>query len=305
MVYKKSELKNKKGEVILTWEKSIQEPDLSFLQNLNIKKIATPKLKKKQGDDSKLVMFPLADLHYGELVYKEEVNHRNNWDTKIFNKIFTKLFTELISISPDAKTALIVNLGDFLHSPDNDNVTKASHHSLDVDGRFCKIYKEAMSLWVWMIDSLLKKYNNVYIISVEGNHDVLFNTYLKTYLDGYYRNEPRVSVQEGDRIHCYYKFNDILLGFTHGHTIKYKRFPEIMIYDNMKYLSHINFRYAFSGHLHHSIREETTLAVNEVLGNFPVNDFWAESAGYRSKAKFLTSITYEKGKGEIQRNTIC
>ena len=250
-----------------------------------------------------LTMYPYTDLHIGMLALKEVSGY--DFDLKIAEQWVLASMEHLIQVAPNSETCLIAEMGDFLHAENDDNRTK-SGHSLDVDTRHSKIIEVAFNLMISLIEKALTKHKYVKFLSISGNHSENSSHYLKAVVKAYFRNEPRVEIIEDSRLHQYYRFGKVLLGYTHGHTNRSStKLVECMLEDNLPIISDTKYRYWHIGHLHSNskfLAKEDAFCSIEIHKNLPPRDAWAAGAGFRGNIGQVKSITYHKDYGEIGRN---
>ena len=250
-----------------------------------------------------MTMYPYTDLHVGLLALKEVSGY--DFDLKIAEQWVLASMEHLVQVSPNSETCLIAEMGDFLHAENDDNRTK-SGHSLDVDTRHSKIIEVAFNLMISLIEKALTKHKYVKFLSISGNHSENSSHYLKAVVKAYFRNEPRVQVIEDSRLHQYYQFGKVLLGYHHGHATRDStKLVECMLEDNLPIISDTKYRYWHIGHLHSNnkfLAKEDAFCSIEIHKNLPPRDAWAAGAGFRGNIGQVKSITYHKDFGEIGRN---
>jgi len=300
---------DKKGNVTGQWvkEDKLKEDYLEIFNKTTadlVKKIKPVKNIQVDStiysENTLLTNYLLVDMHLGLLAHKDETT--KNVDSKIVYKNTLTAMELLINNSPSSETAIISDLGDTLHSSDDANRSK-SGHILDVDGRHYKLFSMAVQLKIKMIEMALKKHKKVKYIAVAGNHSELVTIYIKAVLQAKFANEPRFEIEMSNAIHQYHKFGKTLLGYTHQHTTKASRLPEIMMIDNIDIVSETKYRYFHCGHFHHTKVIDNPLCFVENHRNLTDNDYYSQSAGFRTN-KEMKSITYHKDYGEWCRNTV-
>ena len=250
-----------------------------------------------------MTMYPYTDLHLGMLALEEVSGY--DFDLKIAEQWALASMEHLVQVSPNSETCLIAEMGDFLHAENDDNRTK-SGHSLDVDTRHSKIIEVAFNLMISLIEKALTKHKYVKFLSISGNHSENSSHYLKAVVKAYFRNEPRVQVIEDSKLHQYYQFGKVLLGYHHGHSTRGStKLVECMLEDNLPIISDTKYRYWHIGHLHSNnkfLAKEDAFCSIEIHKNLPPRDAWAAGAGFRGNIGQVKSITYHKDFGEIGRN---
>jgi hypothetical protein len=306
-LYKIDEDTGEKKEV-LQWIKAKTDKDSEYEMVIRVtqdlakqltgktKPVPTPKLTDKKL----LVVYVSTDLHLGQYSWHEETGTDVNIDTIYHNTIGAMQLLQ--ATTPQAKECIVLDLGDTLHAA-NDAARTKSGHELDTDSRHAKVFKTLVEMKITMIDLALEKHEKVKYVIVAGNHSDLVPTYLIAMLQAYYKNEPRFAVDASSSIHKYHRHGQTLLGFTHGHTSKMVRLPEVMVWDRKEDISSTTYRYWLTGHVHSDRVLDGGIARCEAFRNNTHNDAWAAAAGFRGN-KQTTAITYHKDFGEIARN-IC
>jgi len=247
-----------------------------------------------------LTVYVTTDMHLGQYAWREEAGSDVNVETVYENTVAAHML--LKDTTPSSKKAIILDLGDTLHSSNDANRTK-SGHELDVDTRHAKVFKKLVDLKIAMIDAALEKHERVRYVIVPGNHSDLVGHYLIAMLSAYYRNESRFEIDESAAMHKYYRHGNTLLGFHHGHSTKVQRLPEVMVWDKKEDISDTDFRYWLTGHVHKDTVVDNPICRIESFRNLTPNDAWAQGAGYRGH-KQATAITYSDKYGEVARNIV-
>ena len=251
-------------------------------------------------DEDLLVVYPMGDPHLGMLSWHEETGEDHN--VEIASKDLRKATKYLVERSPNAKTAIILNLGDFFHSDNMSNCTSRSGHSLDVDGRWDKILRVGIDLMVEITVSALEKHENVIVKNLMGNHDDHSSKVLGFALAAYFKDEPRVTIDTGASYFWYHKFGKNLIGSCHGNTAKPDKLPHIMAADKAEDWGATEYRYWYTGHIHSKNSMEFPGCTWESFRTLAAKDAWHSAMGYRS-GRDMNSITLHKEYGEVGRNT--
>jgi hypothetical protein len=251
-------------------------------------------------EEDLLVVYPMGDPHIG--MYAEEDISGDNSNLEIACSDLRKATQYLVERSPNAKTAIILNLGDFFHSDNSSNRTARAGNALDVDGMWSNILKTGIDLMCELVTSALGKHENVIVKNIIGNHDDHSSIFIGLALNKYFRNEPRVSVDLSACKYWYYQFGSVLIGSTHGDTAKPTKLPEIMAADKPKEWGSSHYRYWYTGHIHSRNVIEFSGCVWESFRTLSTGDSWHHGAGYRS-GREMCSILLHKDFGEVGRNT--
>lgn len=248
-------------------------------------------------------VYPIVDPHVGMLSWGPETGESN--DLKIGVDRVEGGLQRLISLSPPAETAAIVNTGDFFHADDQRNVTPKSGHQLDVDGRSQKVRWAGVRLLRSSIDYALQRHKRVIVKNLKGNHDPESAAWLNIALGMFYANEPRVEidVEDGNNDIWLHLFGVNYIGATHGHTMKPERMAMVMADDNPEYWGASKYRWMIFGHIHHETVKEVGSVRCESFRQPVPKDAHAHSHGYRA-GNSMSAVTLHRTDGEIGRHKI-
>lgn len=244
--------------------------------------------------------YPIVDPHIGALSYGKETGESN--DLAIGVGRVQGTLQRLIGWSPPAETAVIINTGDFYHADDQRNVTPASGHQLDVDGRDQKVKWAGVNMLRTTIDFALQRHKKVIVKNLKGNHDGNSAMWLNIALGLFYSNEPRVEIDpgEGNNDHFFHLFGVNYTGATHGHTMKPDRMYVMMAEDNPEYWNASLYRWCIFGHIHHETKKQIGSLICESFSQPVPRDSFAHSHGYRSGSA-MQSITLHRYDGQSGR----
>jgi len=251
--------------------------------------------------DDRLNLFPLTDYHLGMLAWGEESG--DDWDMNIAENLAVKWLEAAIQAAPNAGTAILANMGDFLHWDGLSAVTPTSHHVLDADSRYTKLVRVAIRLIRRLIDMLLATHNQVHVIMAEGNHDEASSVWLREALCMVYENEPRITWDKRADPYYVYEFGKTALYFHHGHKKRIAQVDQVFASKFRDVYGRTQYGYAHVGHLHHLKALETNLMVVEQHRTLAAKDAYASRGGWLSE-RSAAVITYHREHGEITRNTL-
>ncbi len=251
-----------------------------------------------ETDDDLATLYPLADLHLGLLSWEKETGH--NYDLKIADALITQTAARLIQGAPNSEQAVILGLGDLLHSDGYDPMTRRSKNVLDVDGRYPRVLYTAVLLLIAVIDMALQKHQSVLVRILPGNHDDETAIAVTLAIKMRYQNEPRVTVDDDPGRFWFWEWGKVLLGATHGDKAKMADLGMVMAARQPEAWGRTKFRHGFTGHVHHErVRELGGVRV-ESLQSPAAEDAWHAGMGYCS-GRSMIAITYHKDRGEILR----
>lgn len=248
-----------------------------------------------------LSVYTIGDAHIGMLAWDKETGADN--DLKIVQEDLISAMSLLVSKSDNTKEALIVDVGDWFHADDASNRTSHSNNELDVDGRYAKVLEIGMMLAIKLIELALEKHEKVTWRSAIGNHNEHSAIMMTVFIKAWFRNEPRVTVADTPNMFYYHVWGKNLIGITHGHTIKAEKLGEVMSVDCKDEWSDSEYRYWYTGHVHHQSVKEFSNCVVETFRTLAGKDAWHSASGYRS-GQDMRCITLHDEFGEIDRATV-
>jgi hypothetical protein len=254
----------------------------------------------KQTMEDLLCVYPQGDPHVGLLSWAEEVGE--NFDLKVAEDLMCSAVDRLVDSAPPAETALLLNLGDMYHADSQSNTTVKSSNQLDVDGRWAKIQQVGLRAMLHCIRRLLEKHARVEVKINRGNHDGHSAYALSLMLSCYFHAEPRVHVDLSPAVAWYYQFGQVLIGSTHGDTLKSKDMMSIMADDCPKAWGETKHRQWYVGHVHHQQVQEYRGGTVEYFRTLAARDAWHAGQGYKA-GRDMRLIVLHKDHGEIERHT--
>ncbi|MBB4192823.1 helix-turn-helix domain-containing protein [Rhizobium aethiopicum] len=261
---------------------------------------AEPRALNTVPTDDLLTLTPLADFHVGLFAWHRETGA--NWDLSIAERVIGGALDELIARTPPSGHAIVLGGGDLLHSDSNENKTAKSGNVLQVDGRYQKVLMTACRLVVRAIDANLARHGHVTVRILPGNHDEHASVAVAYFLLAWYRNEPRVTVDVDPSLFFWFRFGRVLLGATHGHTVKLKDMASIMAHRRAEDWGATVHRFIHGFHIHHSSKYATegNGVISESHQTPTPQDAWHWGAGFLS-GRSMQSISYHREFGEVSR----
>lgn len=245
-------------------------------------------------------VYIVADHHLLMLAWAPEVGQ--NYDLKIAEEIFYNTAEDLVASAPNTDTAILLNLGDWLHVNDNSARTERSGNKLDVEGRFFKGFRLGVDLMVWYVERLLKKHRHVKVRMLPGNHDEHASLTTQVALAMAFRHNDRVTVELSPETFWAYGWGKTMLVAHHGHEVKPQDMPGVMAAYWPELWGRTSHRYALLGHIHHRSvgGDERNGAAWETFQTLAGKDAYHYARGY-SSGRSMVAITYDDRGGESGR----
>lgn len=297
------------GDIIAQWVKTREDRNYEevkeALEDVFDAYKGYSKLPKppKAVDDELLTVYLLSDHHLGMYAWKPEAGA--DYDVDIGEQVLRETMTTLVSQAPAAKTAIILNLGDFFHSDSNENRTRRSGNVLDVDTRYARVLEVGVNLLIHTVELALQKHETVIVRNNQGNHDPYASLALTVAIAAFFANNPRVQVNTSPSPFFWHKFGRVFLGSTHGDMIKAHDMPGVMAAMQAEVWGTTEHRYIYLGHVHHASKGggERYGATWETFRTLAPKDAWHKQSGY-SSGRSMVAITHHKDRGEYMRHTV-
>lgn len=260
--------------------------------------VAKPVKAPARSDAELLTVYPMGDPHVGMYAWKDEAGE--DFDCDIARQDLLSATSRLVQVAPGSERALIVNLGDFFHSDNNQNRTSRSGHALDVDTRWPRVLKVGCQIMIDLVGLALRKHQRVEVINAIGNHDDHSSVMLSAFMEAFFHKEPRVLIHAaGPKFH-YVTHGRVLIGVTHGDTVKPAQLGGVMAADQGEAWGLAEHRHWLTGHIHHSSKLELPGCTVESFRTLASRDAWATAAGYRA-GRDMVAIAYHREFGEVER----
>ena len=224
----------------------------------------------RKSEEINLLEVSLFDLHIGKLGWAGEVGE--NYDTKIATARFNDAIDNLIKRAQgfDISRILFPIGNDFFNS-DNLHNTTTNGTPQDEDLRWQKTFKMGCQLIVDGINKLKVLGVPIDVIVIPGNHDFERSYYMGTVIEAWFKDDDYVFVNNGASPRKYYKFGEVLLGFTHGNNEKEGSLPMLMANEEKESWGKTTFKEWHLGHFHRKRSTKYTvfdkgIVLNEDLG---------------------------------------
>lgn len=294
------------GRVIQQWQKTRLEPSAFDVAEVlksafaDYEPHAEPTPAPAIHSSDLLTLIPCNDWHVNLLTWERETGI--NWDLRIAERVIGQGIEDAVSRTAPAGTAIVLGGGDLLHADNNESRTARSNNVLDTDGRHQKGLEVAGRLMVRTIDAALRNNERVIVRILQGNHDEHTSVAIGYFLLAWYRHEPRVTVDVDASLFFWHRFGSVLLGATHGHTVKLKDMASIMAHRRAEDWGATKFRYVHGFHIHHASKFQTEgngVIMESHQAPIP-QDAWHFGAGFLS-GRSVQTISYHRDFGEVSR----
>ncbi len=247
-----------------------------------------------------LTLLPVNDWHVGMYAWSKEA--AESWDLSIAERRLKETTHRVIGMSPPSEVCVILVGGDLLHADNLENKTAKSGNPLDVDGRYAKVLEVAARLLVDAVETALQRHHRVIVRVLRGNHDEHSAMAVAMFMRAWFRVDARVEVDTDPGLFWWYRHGKVMLGSTHGHTVKPEQMAAIMAARRPEDWGATRHRYVHTFHLHHKrLYGSEEGGVTTEVHQAPIpQDAWHYGAGFLS-GRSMQAITYHAERGEISR----
>jgi Bacterial regulatory helix-turn-helix protein, lysR family. len=259
-----------------------------------------PLVAPPEGRASDLMtVIPMGDPHFGMYAWAKETG--DNFDTETAKRLTLGAVDRLLSVTPNSDTCVILPLGDVFHANDQTNQTPAHKNPLDVDTRFVRVLQIGIQAYRQAVLRALERHRKVIVKFVAGNHDPQAIWALAFSIAAYFDQEPRVRVDLDPGKFWFLQFGKVLIGATHGDTVKPEALEGVMAADMPAEWGKTKHRYWYTGHIHSSNKKEFRGCTWESFRTLAAQDAYAAGHGYRAGRDML-AIIHHREHGEIERH---
>jgi len=234
--------------------KKYREIDATFLADF--KKIiaekdlthGVPHIEMEDGKPYAVVISP-TDLHYGK--YGWGIETGESYDLDEATKRLSEKTSALISRLPSRPELIVVATGSDWFHVDNEQGTTTKGTSQDLAGSPAEILMGGCELARKHIE-MLRGIAPIQVVFMNGNHDRHTALALALYLHAVYENCDDVEVIVSPRNRQYLRWQNNLLGFTHGDFVKGVDLPLVMANEKRDDWGSSTNHVWFTGHKHHT-----------------------------------------------------
>lgn len=261
-----------------------------------------------------LLELAVFDHHFGMLAWGPEVAGPP-WDTKVAYALYMQALERLSAVTqafPVERILLPIG-NDMLHvdgvlGASGAGGTTTSGTAQDVDTRWKKMFTTVRRAVIEGVD-MLTDIAPVTIVVVPGNHDEHRMFYLGDSLECWYHNDPNVTVNNEPRLHKYFQWGDVMLGFTHGKFLNLKKrgdkdeLPMVMANEEPQMWADTKFREWHIGHTHRK-QEKIWVPVAEksgvrarVIPSLVTRDAWHYQEGWIGGIRAAEAYLWNQNAG--------
>jgi transposase len=256
----------------------------------------------------------IVDHHFGALIWDKETG-RGDYDLNIAKTCWRGAIIANCDRTDSYKPeGILFPIGNDQQNADNrqGNTEKGTPQSMD--SRYQKVTRVSRAETKWAVDQFLARYGRVHVVPVPGNHDPLTTFHLGDYLDAWYRNDPRVTVDTRPLFRKYWELGVVGIGFLHGNTGKLERYGMTFAAEEPKMWGRTRWREIHSADKHQrslvefdgyavrilpSLRPPCDWSSENMLGAVRASEsyVWSKTEGLIGNATFSVLPKPKRGQG--------
>lgn len=166
----------------------------------------------------------------------------------------------------------------------------------DMNGLPENMFFEGKMLAIKHID-MMRQLGPVCLIFCPGNHDYQNSLSLLHFLYAWYRGAEDVEVRLATQPRQYAAYGTTLMGFAHGNDERVNQLPGLMSNEAKEAWGATDFRYFFTGHLHHETSRELDGIQHFQLPSLSPADRWHDRKGYVNSRRAIHAhkVTHDRG----------
>ncbi len=151
---------------------------------------------------------------------------------------------------------------------------------------------------ILMISMLLSHAQQVEVIYVAGNHDEFVGWHMVNWLKMFFRNEPRIIIDDFSKYRKYVSYGYSAMMFNHGDTIKPAKLAGIFPIEFKDGWSGHNNYYIFTGDKHHEVSQDFNgIKFYQIPAFSKAKSLWDDKMGHVCSKAEVTGFLIEFDNG--------
>jgi sulfur relay (sulfurtransferase) DsrC/TusE family protein len=270
-----------------------QDAFVEFLKiyQSNYKTVIPP--DNSSNKDEVCLVINKQDAHYN----KFDVGGDNSLE-KRFEKILRKTITIVNQalVSNSIERLFYVVGSDEMNSEFTNTTTKGTPQT-NIN-TYHESFSRVCNHETTMIDMFLEKAEDVDVIYVPGNHDEYVGWHIITWLQAYYRDEPRVTFDVSPSYRKYVSYGKTAMMFNHGDVMKGQNLALVFPMEMKESWSNFDNYYIFTGDKHHEVTQSLNgIKFFQIPAFSNAKSSWDERKGYTCVKGEVTAFLIDKIDG--------
>lgn len=281
----------------------LEEIDRHFAR-LERKRFTPPVFTPREG--TLMAEVNIADLHLGKLCCVEQ--NPEEYNCQLAEETFLRLAAEICAELRGKPLEYITFPGpnDFFHF-DTKLQTTTKGTPQDTDVLHSRLFNVGTEMLVRCIEMLVE-IAPVHIIYVPSNHDELMGYHAIKFLEAWFRQDPRVTIDASAYPRKYQLYGKTLIGYAHGDKEggngtreKASRLASLMPIEAKALWGQADYHEMHAAHLHSEqmIQEINGVIVRRISSPAAADTFHTEH-GYLGAVRKAQTFIYDKTRGLVQ-----
>lgn len=259
------------------------------------------KIKRSPSKDGHLLVIDPADIHFGKLCNTYEGS--DEYNVEIARMRTLRGVEGLLEKSSgfNIEKILLVIGNDILHV-DNPSNTTTGGTKQDMNGMWYDAFLKAKQTIIDCIELLLPV-ADMHVVYNPSNHDYMSGFMLADSIYSYFHKCKNMTFDFSISHRKYYKWNNSLIGTTHGDGAKWDNLPLLMAQESKEDWSTTKHRYIYTHHVHHKTAKDFIGVTVESLRSPSSADSWHSKKGFDHAPRAIEGFLHSKEYGQIARLT--
>jgi hypothetical protein len=256
---------------------------------------------------SQEVMSPKFDPERpnGMLVINKQDSHLNKWDVDGNNNVLDRLAKIMYKVEVIAAQAQLSNnleeityiIGSDEFNSEYTNATTKGTPQQNTH-TYHTSFEYICDHEVLMITMLLQYAKHVNVVYVAGNHDEFVGWHMVNWLQTYFRNIDRLTIDSSPKYRKYVSYGNSALMFNHGDAIKPAKLAALFPIEYRDQWSfHHNF-YIFTGDKHHEVSHDFNgIKFYQIPAFSNAKSLWDDKNGHTMSKGEVTAFLIDQAEG--------
>ena len=241
----------------------------------------------------------------GMLVINKQDSHLNKWDVDGDNDVASRMAKIMYKVDVIATQAQLSNnleeityiIGSDEFNSEYTNATTKGTPQQNTH-TYHNSFEYICNHEVLMITMLLQHAKHVNVVYVAGNHDEFVGWHMVNWLQTYFRNTDRLTIDDSPKYRKYVSYGNSALMFNHGDAIKPAKLAALFPIEYRDQWSfHHNF-YIFTGDKHHEVSHDFNgIKFYQIPAFSNAKSLWDDKNGHTMSKGEVTAFLIDQAEG--------
>ena len=241
----------------------------------------------------------------GMLVINKQDSHLNKWDVDGDNDVASRMAKIMYKVDVIATQAQLSNnleeityiIGSDEFNSEYTNATTKGTPQQNTH-TYHTSFEYICNHEVLMITMLLQHAKHVNVVYVAGNHDEFVGWHMVNWLQTYFRNTDRLTIDDSPKYRKYVSYGNSALMFNHGDAIKPAKLAALFPIEYRDQWSfHHNF-YIFTGDKHHEVSHDFNgIKFYQIPAFSNAKSLWDDKNGHTMSKGEVTAFLIDQAEG--------